>query len=119
MGLICRRRLVLLLLLPPPLPPLMLLLLSSAVHCCRFCYRGFRKYERIRETLIHELAHMVYGDHDDNFKRLNSQLLAECAAHLARTTGGGRRVAGGSARGGGGAREEGRGRRGCLELRIQ
>jgi hypothetical protein len=28
----------------------------------------------IRETLIHELAHMVWGDHDDNFKELNSQV---------------------------------------------
>ena len=35
--------------------------------------RGFRRYDRIRETLIHELTHMVWGDHDNNFKELNSQ----------------------------------------------
>lgn len=42
--------------------------------------RGFRRYDRILETLIHELAHMVYSDHDIHFKTLNSQLLKECAA---------------------------------------
>ena len=42
--------------------------------------RGFRRYERIRETLIHELAHMVYGEHDLRFKALNSQLTREAAA---------------------------------------
>lgn len=26
-------------------------------------YRGFRKYLRIRETLVHELAHMVRQQH--------------------------------------------------------
>lgn len=41
---------------------------------------GFRRYDRIVETLIHELAHMVHGDHDDAFKQLNSQLRAEAAA---------------------------------------
>ncbi|EIE18609.1 hypothetical protein COCSUDRAFT_60270 [Coccomyxa subellipsoidea C-169] len=39
--------------------------------------KGFRRYDRIRETLIHELAHMVWGEHDHNFKELNSQLLRE------------------------------------------
>lgn len=29
---------------------------------------GFRKYERIRDTLMHELAHNEFGDHDNNFK---------------------------------------------------
>ena len=42
--------------------------------------RGFRRYDRIRETLIHELAHMVFSEHDNNFKELNSQLLREAAA---------------------------------------
>ncbi|GFR48798.1 hypothetical protein Agub_g10748, partial [Astrephomene gubernaculifera] len=42
--------------------------------------KGFRKFERIRETLIHELAHMEYGEHDNDFKQLNSQLTRECAA---------------------------------------
>jgi hypothetical protein len=37
--------------------------------------KGFRRYDRIRETLVHELAHMVWGEHDDNFKALNSQVL--------------------------------------------
>ena len=35
--------------------------------------RGFRRYDRIRETLVHELTHMVWADHDNNFKELNSQ----------------------------------------------
>lgn len=42
--------------------------------------RGFRRYERIRETLVHELAHMVFSEHDNDFKELNSQLLREAAA---------------------------------------
>eukprot|EP00803_Ostreobium_quekettii_P008901 evm.model.scf_770.4 EVM.evm.TU.scf_770.4 scf_770:24332-27050(-) len=40
--------------------------------------KGFRKYLKIRETLVHELAHMVWSEHDNNFKSLNSQLLREC-----------------------------------------
>lgn len=40
---------------------------------------GFRKYLRIRETLMHELAHMVHDDHGAGFKELNSLLLRECA----------------------------------------
>jgi len=42
-------------------------------------WRGFRKYLRIRETLMHELAHMEHDDHGPGFKELNSQLLRECA----------------------------------------
>lgn len=42
--------------------------------------QGFRRYLSIRQTLCHELAHMVYSEHDANFKRLNSQLCAECSA---------------------------------------
>ncbi|KAL4426212.1 hypothetical protein ABPG77_009827 [Micractinium sp. CCAP 211/92] len=42
--------------------------------------KGFRRYDRIRETLLHELAHMVWGEHDDNFKQLNSQLRRACDA---------------------------------------
>ena len=38
------------------------------------------RYDRIRETLVHELAHMVFGEHDNSFKELNSQLLRECGA---------------------------------------
>ncbi|GAX82086.1 hypothetical protein CEUSTIGMA_g9514.t1 [Chlamydomonas eustigma] len=39
--------------------------------------RGFRKYESIRDTLIHELAHMVHSEHDAAFKQLNSELKKE------------------------------------------
>lgn len=40
--------------------------------------KGFRKYKTIRDVLIHELAHMVWSDHDENFKNLNAQLSREC-----------------------------------------
>ena len=43
--------------------------------------RGFRRYERIRETMVHELAHMVFSEHDNSFKELNSQLLREATAY--------------------------------------
>ena len=39
--------------------------------------RGLRPYARVRETLIHELAHMTYSEHDLRFKQLNSQLTRE------------------------------------------
>lgn len=39
---------------------------------------GFRNYQRIRETLVHELTHNVHQDHGTGFKMLNSQLLREC-----------------------------------------
>jgi hypothetical protein len=41
--------------------------------------KGFRKYDSIRLTLIHELAHMVHSEHDNAFKELNSQLKREVA----------------------------------------
>jgi hypothetical protein len=41
--------------------------------------RGMRHYLRIRETLIHELAHMVHSEHDLRFKQLNSELTREAA----------------------------------------
>jgi hypothetical protein len=50
--------------------------------------RGFRNYQKIRETLVHELTHNVWSGHDNNFKTLNSQLLRECvqaAAQYQRT----------------------------------
>ncbi|KAJ2237997.1 hypothetical protein IWW45_000472 [Coemansia sp. RSA 485] len=34
---------------------------------------GFRMYESIREVLMHELAHMVWDEHDENFHRLNRE----------------------------------------------
>jgi len=42
-------------------------------------WMGFRMYLRIRETLMHELAHMEHDDHGSGFKELNSRLLHECA----------------------------------------
>lgn len=42
--------------------------------------KGFRRYDRIRETLIHELAHMVHGEHNNAFKEFNSQLRREAEA---------------------------------------
>ncbi len=39
--------------------------------------QGFRKYESIRLTLCHELTHNVWGDHDNNFKELCSQITRE------------------------------------------
>lgn len=41
--------------------------------------QGFRKYESIKKTLLHELAHMVYSEHDANFYVLDSQLNKEAA----------------------------------------
>jgi hypothetical protein len=59
-------------------------------------WRGFRRYERIRETLIHELAHMVHGPHDLRFKALNSELTVQAAvADWTRREG--RTLAGGAA----------------------
>ncbi|KAF7361380.1 Zinc metalloproteinase [Mycena sanguinolenta] len=42
-------------------------------------YDGFRVYSQVRRTLCHELAHNVFGPHDNNFKELNSQLNREVA----------------------------------------
>ncbi|XP_023533393.1 uncharacterized protein LOC111795294 isoform X2 [Cucurbita pepo subsp. pepo] len=41
--------------------------------------KGFRKYERIKKTLLHELAHMIYSEHDANFYALDKQLNEEAA----------------------------------------
>ncbi|KAI0049099.1 WLM-domain-containing protein [Auriscalpium vulgare] len=43
-------------------------------------YDGTRAYGEVRRVLCHELAHNVWGDHDDNFKTLDSQLTKEVAA---------------------------------------
>ncbi|ESK87578.1 zinc metalloproteinase [Moniliophthora roreri MCA 2997] len=40
-------------------------------------YDGFRAYREIRKVLCHELTHNVWGDHDNNFKELNSKLNRE------------------------------------------
>ncbi|KAG6332754.1 hypothetical protein ID866_6337 [Astraeus odoratus] len=42
-------------------------------------YDGFRPYLETRRVLCHELAHNVWGDHDNNFKELNSRLNREVA----------------------------------------
>ncbi|GJN03897.1 hypothetical protein PR202_ga21392 [Eleusine coracana subsp. coracana] len=42
--------------------------------------KGFRKYESIKKTLLHELAHMVHSEHDANFFALNKQLNEEVAS---------------------------------------
>lgn len=39
--------------------------------------KGFRKYESIKKTLLHELAHMVYSEHDKDFYALDKQLNQE------------------------------------------
>lgn len=41
--------------------------------------KGFRKYESIKKTLLHELAHMVYSEHDVKFLFLEKQLNEEAA----------------------------------------
>ncbi|XP_068668286.1 uncharacterized protein [Aristolochia californica] len=42
--------------------------------------KGFRKYESIKKTLLHELAHMVFSEHDANFYALDRQLNQEAAS---------------------------------------
>ncbi|KAL1092273.1 hypothetical protein V6Z11_D07G212300 [Gossypium hirsutum] len=42
--------------------------------------KGFRKYESIKKTLLHELAHMVFSEHDSNFHALDKQLNEEAAS---------------------------------------
>ncbi|XVF71820.1 hypothetical protein PTKIN_Ptkin12aG0070200 [Pterospermum kingtungense] len=39
--------------------------------------KGFRKYESIKKTLLHELAHMVFSEHDSDFYALDKQLNEE------------------------------------------
>ncbi|CAH2079511.1 unnamed protein product [Thlaspi arvense] len=39
--------------------------------------KGFRKYQSIKKTLLHELAHMVYTEHDEHFYALDRQLNKE------------------------------------------
>ncbi|XP_057430161.1 uncharacterized protein LOC130723212 isoform X2 [Lotus japonicus] len=42
--------------------------------------KGFRKYQSIKKTLLHELAHMVHSAHDANFYALDKQLNEEAAS---------------------------------------
>ncbi|KAH9479215.1 DNA-dependent metalloprotease WSS1-like protein 2 [Psilocybe cubensis] len=44
-------------------------------------YDGFRLYSDVRRVLCHELTHNVWGDHDENFKALNSKLNREVAEY--------------------------------------
>ncbi|XP_023754400.1 uncharacterized protein LOC111902817 [Lactuca sativa] len=39
--------------------------------------KGFRKYQSIKKTLLHELAHMVFSEHDAKFYALDKQLNLE------------------------------------------
>ncbi|KAI0272552.1 WLM domain-containing protein [Gloeopeniophorella convolvens] len=48
-------------------------------------YDGFRSYREVRRVLCHELTHNVWGDHDNNFKELNSRLNREVAEFERRT----------------------------------
>ncbi|KNE58772.1 hypothetical protein AMAG_18301 [Allomyces macrogynus ATCC 38327] len=34
-------------------------------------FDGFRHYDTMRKVLLHELAHMVWSEHDENFHALN------------------------------------------------
>ncbi|XP_033513106.1 uncharacterized protein [Nicotiana tomentosiformis] len=38
--------------------------------------KGFRKYDSIKKTLLHEFAHMVHSEHDANFHTLDKQVYA-------------------------------------------
>ncbi|KAJ2489126.1 hypothetical protein IWW37_004263 [Coemansia sp. RSA 2050] len=38
---------------------------------------GFRDYTDVRKVLMHELAHMVWDEHDERFHRLNRELCQE------------------------------------------
>ena len=53
--------------------------------------RGFRTLQVINRTLYHELAHMEFDDHDDNFKELASEVARE-AVRLDWTKGRGQRI---------------------------
>jgi len=44
-------------------------------------YDGMRTYKEVRRVLCHELTHNVHGDHDDDFKTLNSRLNREVEAY--------------------------------------
>ncbi|KAF8202397.1 WLM-domain-containing protein [Pholiota molesta] len=58
-------------------------------------YDGFRLYTEVRRVLCHELTHNVWGDHDENFKALNSKLNREVAEFEKATTNGTHYLSGG------------------------
>lgn len=47
-------------------------------------WSGLRPYLSVVDVLLHELAHCVHGDHDNNFKALWSLLKMEYAQHSSR-----------------------------------
>lgn len=49
---------------------------TASLYCCT-CTAGFRKYDRILETMCHELAHNVHSGHDAAFRALWWQLRRE------------------------------------------
>jgi hypothetical protein len=51
--------------------------------------KGFRKYEVVIATVLHELAHNVHSEHDASFWALNSQLNKEYKAFNWTLSGGG------------------------------
>ncbi|KAF8654892.1 hypothetical protein AX16_003321 [Volvariella volvacea WC 439] len=61
-------------------------------------YDGFRLYSDVRRVLCHELTHNVWGDHDENFKQLNSQLNREVAEFERSSAEGSHRLGGSLAR---------------------
>ncbi|CAO3567769.1 unnamed protein product [Mortierella alpina] len=52
---------------------------------------GFRHYDAVRKVLLHELAHNVWSEHDENFHALNRQLNKE-VQQLDWTAQGGKKV---------------------------
>ena len=56
-------------------------------------FKGFRHYHMIKSVLLHELAHMVHSEHNNNFHMLNRQLEKE-AVQLDWTKSAGHRVGG-------------------------
>mmetsp|Transcript_1857 Transcript_1857/g.3833 ORF Transcript_1857/g.3833 Transcript_1857/m.3833 type:complete len:134 (-) Transcript_1857:629-1030(-) len=52
--------------------------------CAADDWRGLRSYNAVIDVLMHELAHNVHGDHDADFKALNSQLKREYVLHRSR-----------------------------------
>ncbi|ORZ33826.1 WLM domain-domain-containing protein [Catenaria anguillulae PL171] len=43
-------------------------------------FSGFRHFDSIRKVLLHELAHMVWSEHDENFHALNRKLNKDLVA---------------------------------------
>jgi hypothetical protein len=59
-------------------------------------YDGMRLYADVRRVLCHELTHNVWGDHDNNFKELNSILNREVAEFERSRTAGTHHLGGGA-----------------------